>query len=204
MRILPCMLVVALVAPAAAKKMDPLMVTLRNLSDAAKCDDKASPWRPWCIAATGWSSGTAAELPAGKVLLGITIELEDGKDVATALSDSVSLSAFAVGKDGKVKLMTVKPTNDDETKSTAEAVFELSALLKGKTKVAKVPKDLASYLGGLKGAYPAIKSGAGLWTWEGASAGRARKVGTSWVVIATPEKANGYLVTVLTDAWTSK
>src|SRR5580698_2261287 len=63
---------------------------LGALKTAARCDDPASPWRPWCIAAA-YDTGTAAALPVGKVLVGLTIELETGKDVATALSDAVSL-----------------------------------------------------------------------------------------------------------------
>ena len=191
-------------SPVQAKKMmDPLFVALGNLATAAQCDNKASPWRPWCIAATGWTDGTAADLPAGKVLVGMTIEVENGKDLKQALSDAVSLTAFAIGKDGTVKVTTVKPTSDAESKSVGEAVFNLAAVFKDKAKVAKLPKDLASYVAGLKGAYPATK-GATEWSWKGASAGRARKVGPWWVVIESPDAQNGFFVTILTDAWASQ
>ncbi len=66
---------------------------LGALKTAARCDDATSPWRPWCVAAA-YDTGTAAALPAGKVLVGLTIELETGKDVATALSDKVSFTAW--------------------------------------------------------------------------------------------------------------
>ena len=46
-------------SPTFADAKDP---TLAALQTAAKCTDKASPWRPWCIAAD-FEKGTAAELP---------------------------------------------------------------------------------------------------------------------------------------------
>ncbi len=197
-------LAVVTASPVQAKKMmDPLVGALANLATAAECDNKASLWRPWCIAATGWRDGTAADLPVGNVLVGITLEIQDGKDLKQALSDSVSLTAFAIGKDGTVKVTTVKPTSDAESKSVGEAVFNLAAVFKDKAKVAKLPKDLASYVAGLKGAYAATK-GTTEWTWKGASSGRARKVGPWWVVIESPDAQNGYFVTILTDAWASQ
>ncbi len=197
-------LAVVTASPVHAKKVaDPLFAALSNLATAAQCDNKASLWRPWCIAATGWGDGTAADLPAGKVLVGMTLEVEDGKDLKQALSDAVSLTAFAIGKDGTVKVTTVKPTSDAESRAVGEAVFNLAAVFKDKAKVAKLPKDLAGYVAGLKGAYPATKS-ATEWTWKGASSGRARKVGPWWVVIESPDAHNGFFVTILTDAWASQ
>jgi hypothetical protein len=187
----------------AKKMMDPLSAALANLATVARCDDAASPWRPWCIAATGWADGAAGDLPVGKVLVGMTIELEDGKDLDQALRDSVSLTAFAVAKDGKVKVTNVKPTNETEVQSAAAAIFDLVAVFKDKQKLAKLPKDVATYLGGRKGTYPTTK-GTNEWTWKGASAGRARKVGRWWVVVETPEAQNGFFVTILTDAWASE
>ncbi len=197
-------LAVVAASPVHAKKMtDPLTGALANLATAAQCDNKASLWRPWCIAATGWSNGTAADLPVGKVLVGMTLEIQDGKDLKQALSDAVSLTAFAIGNDHAVKVTTVKPTSDAESRSVGEAVFDLAAVFKDKADVAKLPKDLASYVAGLKGAYPATKA-TNEWTWKGASAGRARKVGRWWVVIESPNAHNGFFVTILTDAWASQ
>lgn len=172
---------------------------LDALRVAAKCDDKASPFRPWCIAAA-FSTGTAAALPKGKVLVGMTIELEVGKDASTALTQSVSFTALAVGKDGKVKLTMVKPENDDENKAVAESVFNAAAVFKGKAKSAKLPKALADYFKTLKGQYATKKAGSD-WLWAGASAARMRKVGAFWVVIEVPKANNGIFATILTEAW---
>src|SRR5450432_4084106 len=73
-------------------KKDLVTAQLDELRAAAKCDDKASVWRPWCIAAD-WSKGTAGDLPKGKVLVGLTIELEQGKSASDALSNKVTLVA---------------------------------------------------------------------------------------------------------------
>jgi hypothetical protein len=172
---------------------------LAALREAAKCSDKASPWRPWCIAAD-FTKGTAGELPKGKVLAGMTIELETGKDAKDALSKSVTFVALAVDADGKVKLTDVKPTSEEETKAVTEAVFNLANLFKGKARTAKLPADLVSYLKGRKGAYATTKSG-NEWTWTGASPSKLRKVGTFWVAIEMPAKGNGIFATILTDAW---
>src|SRR5690242_17050238 len=124
--VLACMLLAAQV------RADPLVTRqLGELRTAASCQDKASPWRPWCIA-TEWATGSAGALPAGKVLVGMTIELEQGKSVRDALSNKVTFVALAIGKDGKVKLTDVKPTNADEEKSVAEAIFAASAVFKGR------------------------------------------------------------------------
>src|SRR5580692_5631675 len=106
MRISFVLLVV--IAASATAAPDKLATSLDALATAAKCSDQASPWRPWCIAATGWATGKAGALPKGKVLLGVTVELEDGKDTAQQLVDAVSLTAFAIGKEGKVKVTMVK------------------------------------------------------------------------------------------------
>src|SRR6186713_1204442 len=96
MRALLAALLVTLAIPtlAAADKarVDVTTSRLAALKTAARCDDKASPWRPWCVAAD-FETGTAAELPKGKVLVGMTVELEEGKDAAAALSGKVSLTA---------------------------------------------------------------------------------------------------------------
>jgi len=196
-------LLVTFSASARADEFDKLGDRLGKLATAASCADKTSPWRPWCIAATGWATGKAGELPKGKVLLGITIELEDGKELAVQLRDKVSLAAFAIDKDGKVKVTSVTPSNDDESKSIAAAVFAVSSQMKGKASVAKVSKDLAGYVGGLHGKYDATK-GPAEWSWKGASAGRGRQVGSYWVVVETPDRGNGYFVSIMTDAWASE
>lgn len=177
--------------------VDPAEAPLAKLATAAKCSDKASPWRPWCIA-TDWAKGAAPDLPAGKVLVGLTIELENGKDFAQALSDRVSFSAFAIGRDGKVKLASVTPSDDKEKAMMAEAVMNTAVVFKGKAKTAKLPKDLAGYLKTIAGAYKPTRTG-GAWSWTGERASRARKVGDVWVVIESHPK--GTFATILTESW---
>ncbi len=79
-------------------------------------------------------------------------------------------------------------------------MFATAAVFKAKAKTAKLPTDLAGYVKSLKGSYAPAKSG-NEWTWTGATASRARKVGAVWVVIETPDKQNGVFATILTDAW---
>ncbi|CAN5906753.1 hypothetical protein BH11MYX3_BH11MYX3_12670 [soil metagenome] len=101
MRIIPVVMagVVALASTASADKeavADPVKTGLARLSIGAKCTDKASPWRPWCIAAD-WSKGVAGTLPT-RSLVGMTVEIEDGQDVAEARSQKVTFVALAVDK----------------------------------------------------------------------------------------------------------
>jgi hypothetical protein len=92
----------------------------------------------------------------------------------------------------------IKPTSKAEETMTGEAVFSLAAYFKGKTKTAKLPKDLAGYIGTLKPAY-ATTRGKTAWTWKGATTSEMRKVGDHWVVIERP--AGGIIVTIFTDQW---
>ena len=197
--LVPLLVMVPALAVAKEAKNDIATDQLSALRTAAKCDDKASLWRPWCIAAD-FGTGTAAALPKGKVLVGLTIDLRIGQDAVTALRTNVSFTTLAVGKDGKVKLTAVKPQTDDEAKELAEAVANASAVFKGMSKSAKMPKTLGDYFKTLKGSYSVKKAGK-QWTWAGASASRMRKVGAFWVVIEVPEANDGIFATILTDAW---
>jgi len=194
------LVVMGLAANVAADRVDPRTSTLWQLQSAAKCDDKTSPWRPWCYAGEVLSKGTFEELPKPRVLVGLTVELAYGKDVAAALRDKVTLAALAIDADGKVKLTSITPSSPDEKKQMAEAVANLTMVFKGKAKAAKLPGDLVTYLKTLKPAYTPTKSSNG-WTWKGASDAMLRKVGPVWVVIEEPKKRDGLFATILTDAW---
>jgi hypothetical protein len=190
-------------AALAERAVEPEPTQLEELAKAAQCTDKASPWRPWCIA-TEFPGGKAAALPS-KNLVGITVELEKGKDAAVAIRDKVTFVALAVtksGKETKVKLTDVKPENDDEKLAVASAVAAVSIVFKGKATTAKLPKALADYAKGRPGEYVATQAKTG-WTWEGANPSELRKVGKFWVLIETAKKGNGIWATVLTDAWTA-
>ena len=192
------------VSTAHADRYDPIGASLGRLRAAAKCDDKASPWRPWCIAAD-YDAGKVAELPA-KNLVGLTVELEDGRDSAAALRDRVSLVALAVAHDGgrvKVKLTDITPSNDDERPAIAEAVAAVALVLKGKAKTAELRRDLGAYIGGLPASYDAAK-GELEWAWTGKNPSTARKVGDFWVVIEIEQHGKGIWATVLTDRWSAK
>lgn len=179
-------------------KVDPLAATLTRLGEAANCTDKASPQRPWCIAA-GFGKGAAGTLPK-KALVGMTVELEDGKDVVDALTNSVTFVALAIDKDGKVKLTDIKPSGPEDARSVGEAVAAAAMVFKDKAKTAKLPKELSDFVKTLKGAY-ATKKASNAWTWTGKSASRLRKVGKFYVIIEQPESGNGLWATILTDAW---
>jgi hypothetical protein len=193
---LPAILIAALAAPAIADK-DVATTQLAALHTAAHCDDKASVWRPWCIAAD-FASGKPAALPKGKTLVGLTIQLETGKDVGQALSDKVNLVALVIDAKGKAKLTDITPSNDSEQQPLAEAVAEVALVFKGKAATAKLSTDLSGYLKTLTGKYPAKKA-AKEWTWKGANPTRLRKVGDVWVAIETAP--NGIWASIFTDAW---
>ncbi len=183
----------------------PHAAQLAELAKAANCDDPASPMRVWCIAATGWASGTAAALPDGDATMpGLTVELEDAKPVGDALTNKVTFSALALhAADGKqmAKITMVKPENDQEAQMTMEAVAALALVFKGKAPAAKLPPALAGYLSTLpaKADYELTRGDHG-WSWTGASTAELRKVGENWVAIETPtEGATGIWVTIFTD-----
>ncbi len=176
---------------------------LESLHAGASCDDKASPERPWCIAADGWATAKDAPLPKARVLVGVTVTLVDGGVVSTELSDKVSLSALSLRDDkGKtlLEVTAITPTNDDESLAIMKAVGGVSMVLKGKAKKVGLPKALVDYAATLpadaKYEVTHAKSGVG-WSWTGASAGELRKVGDAWVVVE--QMTHGIYVTVLTD-----
>lgn len=172
---------------------------LAALRDAAKCADPASPFRPWCIAAD-FDKGTAPDLPKGKILVGITVELETGKDAKDALINKVSPAVLAFSKSGEAIISNITPSNDTEKQQLLETVANLSLVLKGKAESVKLPTELADYLKVIAPRYKTTKAH-GEWTWQGQSAARLRKVGKYWVSVETPAKGNGIWAAVYTDAW---
>jgi hypothetical protein len=64
-------------AGASAKgKKDPRDTDLAALANAVGCPSDSAPQRVWCLATDGWAQDKASKL------LGLTIELEDGKAIA--------------------------------------------------------------------------------------------------------------------------
>ena len=196
------LLVVLATAAHADDATDRVARLLGKLHAGANCDDKASPLRPWCIAADGWAKGKSAALPKASVLVGITVTLTEGDVVETELREKVTLSALAFKTDGAhtyVKLASITPSNDDENLQVMKAVGGVSMVLKGKAKKAALPKDLADYVASLPAAasHELTKTSTG-WSWTGDQvAAELRQVGDAWVVIEP--SGNGMYVTVLTD-----
>ncbi|CAN5906772.1 hypothetical protein BH11MYX3_BH11MYX3_12680 [soil metagenome] len=82
----------------------------------------------------------------------------------------------------------------------SEAVFAAASGFKDRSKTAKLPGELASYVKTLKGAYATKKAG-NAWSWTGKSTSELRKVGKFYVVIERAEAENGIWATILTDNW---
>jgi len=213
MRILGPLVAVLVVCGAAAPAIgkrpapDPTRDVLGALDQAAHCVDDKSPLRVWCIAANGWSSGTPAALPVGKVLVGITLARKVAATGAwDLLSDpTIKVAALAVTKVGKVvkvKLTDVEPTSDAEHLMAAQALAAVTITFKG-GKPAVLPKDLKQYLKtlGKRGEHPVAKGAEG-WTWTGPGTAELRKVGKFWVVIETTSQGDdGRFITILTERW---
>ena len=144
--------------------------------------------------------GHGGQLPLGKILVGLTVQVENGTDVRAALTKRVSFVALAIDADGKVKLTDVAASGSDEQKLVLEAVANVTTVFKGKARTAKLPHVLGDYLKTLGGAYATTKSG-DQWTWQGKAASQLRKVGAFWVVLETPAANDGVFATILTDAW---
>jgi hypothetical protein len=186
-------------SPAAADDTD---VTLARLADAAKCKNKASPWRAWCPATT-WAKGKAGALKPG-VMAGITVAIAADADVQQALTERVTFVVLAVRRDGKklvAALRDVKPENDSESEMVAKAVMGVAAVLKGKAKEVVLDKDLRDFADSLvaQASRDVAKTRTG-WIWDtDDNHVELRQVGTAWVVIETPKTGGaGRFVTVLT------
>jgi hypothetical protein len=198
-----CLVIVLSAGAARADKFDPIAVALGRLHIAAKCDSIATPYQPWCIA-VAYDSGKVGELPA-KPLVGLTIAFDLDKDDADTLRDRVSFAALAVSRDGnktKVKLVDVTPTDAAEQRAVGEAIAGVTAVFKGKATSAVLPNNLATFVRGVAGAYPAAR-GKNEWSWTGKHASTARQVGDFWVVIELDEGGRGIWATVLTDRWSA-
>ena len=207
-----CLSLTAAATAEAAKKKpaaDPRDAPLAELAKAVGCPSDSAPQRVWCVATDGWAKGTAAALADGDhVLLGLTIELQQGKSVDDAIQKKVSVSALALRvKKGKVlaRLTNVMPESAAEEQMVGEAVFGLAAYFKRRAETATAPKDLYDYVQTLPPkADHAAKPGKLGWTFSGASAAELRRVGDDWVVIEVPAKKDGVWVTIFTEKLASQ
>ena len=191
-------------SPTAAPAADLTSSLLRELDTAARCRDRRSPHRVWCIPARGYAGGSAAPIAEGdQVLIGLTLELEVGQPVARALTERVSLASLALrSAGGRVtgKIQAIRPSNPGEERELGAAVASVAATLKGMAPRAAVSPGLMGYLATLpaRATYP-LTQGAQGWTLAGASDAELRRVGEHLVAIETPRSGRGIFVSVFTD-----
>jgi len=207
------LLAVALAAAASPATAKPRLPTateaiLGDLHTAARCADRRSPRRHWCIAADGWATGTPADLPVGKVLIGVTLtrEVATATPIDFAGEDAyrfATLSLRRVGDTVEAKLAGIDPGDDDDKRMLKDATTKLAAVLQGRSKVARLPRALAEFTkSGADRPGHVITKGARGWTWTAGSATELRKVGKYWVVIETSISGRDTrFITVLTDKW---
>jgi hypothetical protein len=180
-------------------------LTFENVAAAADCDNKASPFRPWCIV-KDWPKGKA-DAPT-KTLLGLAVEVPTYrmgtgpyKEVLET-KGKIELVAFAV--DGsKITLHRLKPAKGEEA-MFADAVAKVSAVFNAKSKSAAVKKELAARIAKLGALTTATKKATEL-SWSGERFGELRKVGTLWVAVEGdvdfPAGGDPVRIVILTDAW---
>ena len=197
-------------APSAAKPRLPTATEaiLADLHTAAACDQPRSPLRHWCLAADGWATGTPAALPTGKVLIGVTLTREvasvaplDVRD--EAISRFVTLTLRRNGADVEAKLAGIDPGDDSDRRMLRDATTKLLAVLQGKSKVARLPRDLDAFTkSGADREGHAVTKGPRGWTWTAGSATELRKVGKYWVAIETSISGRDTrFITILTEKW---
>jgi hypothetical protein len=160
---------------------------LDGVNKAADCANPESNFKSWCLAAQGWATGTAAELPlGGSALLGLTVTLGTDEPIPTVLADGVSVSILAVrnenGSPPTAQISTINPSTSEEANALKEAMFNLGLVLKGKAEGALVAGELIDFAGTLPGAAsnPLKQSERG-WSFENPEAVEIRRVGDMWV-----------------------
>jgi len=189
-------------APAARARPDPdalVGAMLRRLDAAAGCP---ASHRVWCLAA-GWERGTAAELPAEGVLVGVTIGLWQDKPDRELLDAEVTLSALAV-RGGAGLITDVPPENQAEQRVVAEAITGVAKVLKGEVAHAQLAASLVRYLGTLPaGASYPLARGPAEWRMSGKAQGRLRRTPSGiWIAVEIPsEGPPGIFVSIYPDEW---
>jgi len=189
-------------APAARAKQDPdalVAQMLRRLDVAGGCPQSR---RVWCLA-SGWERGTAAELPAEGVLVGVTIGLEQDKPDRELLDSEVTLSAFAVkGKNGLIT--DVPPQNKAEQRTIDETMANVVKVLKGEAGQAAIASSLTRWLLTLPAsANHALHRTAAEWRMSGQADARIRRLPSgAWIAVEIPgEGPTGIFVSIYHDEW---
>jgi hypothetical protein len=145
------------------------------------------------VAASGWSRGQAAELPAGSVaLVGVTVGLQRDKPDDELLAVDVALSALVFRPEGEQTLgliTDIPPSNPGEQRLMRNAMTSIARVVRGDDDRVKLAPSLAKHLDTLpaQASYALARGPAGDdWRMTGKSPARIRKVGRSWVAIEVP------------------
>jgi hypothetical protein len=135
------------VSPAVAEEWsEPLVAKIKaQFQSAFKCNAGSSDLnRHWCP--VGQIGNEPFSAPASvTTLLGVTMEVRDGAAVGQDMLKTTSLSAMHLGAKN-VRVTSLKPSNADEQKELAEAVFNVGKALKGQAGEIAISKSLAGYL----------------------------------------------------------
>lgn len=177
---------------------------LGQVHDSAGCPSETAPHRVWCIAADGWATGTAADLPSGSHLfVGLSAGFIEDESIEDGLTGNVFFAAFGMRNEGKpTGLITdVNPKGVDEQAMVKDAVAEVTEVFKGKQPKARLAKPLHDWISEIPPAanHALIREATG-WRLEGRARAELRKVGDYWVALELPtEGPPGLFVSIFTD-----
>ena len=186
-------------APAAAGPTDDAVAKLRQGAD---CGNKASKHKIWCAAAD-WSKGKPHTMKPG-FWLGFSVSIEADTDLATALSDDVSLVLMRVDKDGpqlsaQLRELEGAPGVDTRTVDALSAKVAAALAGKGTIKLDGAVKKFADSLVGRGTRAMTRNKDAWVWTTDADSSIELREVGKTFVIVETPDGSTGRVVTILTE-----
>jgi len=173
------------------------------LATTAGCPDAAPNHRIWCPAVAGWAGAKPAPLPAkGQTFIGLSLELHEGRDLATALiNPRISVLALAAeGEAGKASLTTLKGDNPQEQSEIDSVVAGLARMFASDGAAVEVAAGLNGYLDSMPGAAAtALKADGNGWI-IGDGKAQLRRIGEHWVTVEPlPEGSKGMFFSVHTD-----
>ncbi|MBN1773977.1 MAG: hypothetical protein JXB32_22145 [Deltaproteobacteria bacterium] len=192
-------------APTLEDAAERIAARLGELATAAQCARPDSSSRNWCVAAQGWATGTAAELPVGgSALLGLSLTLDARHAAAAAILEPAVVSVLALRNEGgtaTAQTSTITPTNAAEGSALTQAAFNLALVFKGQVESAEVPAPLVEFIGSLPAvaSNPAVAGGRG-WRFDNPEPVELRRVGNDWVAVQLlPDDPEGLVLTTFTD-----